>query len=149
MSQANPDLARYQFEPEAYIQDKLGWTPWRGAAGEGGEVAIPGQADILDAYALALRQMHEKSAWEQGEILPGDLQYWQPGQAIQNYIRVEAGHTVGKTKLSSGLVNHFFDCFTPSIGYTFAPTWRQSTTCSGKKSRPIGAAGTCRAASST
>lgn len=29
------------------------------------------------------------------------------------------------TKLSSGLVNHFLDCFVPSIIYTFAPTWDQ------------------------
>lgn len=38
---------------------------------------------------------------------------------------MEAGHTVGKTKLSSGLVNHFFDAFVPSIIYTFAPSWEQ------------------------
>ena len=44
---------------------------------------------------------------------------------IQNRIRVEAGHTVGKTMLASGLVNHFFDCFRPSIIYTFAPSWKQ------------------------
>ena len=44
---------------------------------------------------------------------------------IQNWIRVEAGHTVGKTKLSSGLVNHFFDCFSPAIVYSFAPSKRQ------------------------
>lgn len=43
---------------------------------------------------------------------------------IKNEIRVEAGHTVGKTKLASGIVNHFFDCF-PSIIYTFAPTFPQ------------------------
>lgn len=44
---------------------------------------------------------------------------------IQNVIRVEAGHTVGKTKLTSGIVNHFFDCFTPCVGYCFAPSFEQ------------------------
>ena len=113
-------LRRYRYDPERYIQEQLGWTPWRGDVH-----GIPGQADIIDAYTLALRQMHERDAWEQGELLPSELRYWQPGEVIQNYIRVEAGHTVGKTKLSSGLVNHFFDCFTPSIIYAFAPGERQ------------------------
>ena len=27
--------------------------------------------------------------------------------------------------VGSGMVNHFFDCFIPSIIYTFAPSWRQ------------------------
>ena len=117
--QADAALAAYQFRASDYIPEKLGWTPWSGTD------EMPGQAEIIAAYTLALRQMHEKAAWEQGETLAVDLQFWQPGQVIQNYIRVEAGHTVGKTKLSSGLVNHFFDCFTPSIIYTFAPSWRQ------------------------
>ena len=74
---------------------------------------------------MALRQLHEKSDWEQGLLAEDELRFWKPGQVIQNYIRVEAGHTVGKTKLSSGLVNHFLDCFVPSIIYTFAPSWKQ------------------------
>lgn len=69
--------------------------------------------------------MHERDAYEAGAIGADDLRFWTPGMVIQNRIRIEAGHTVGKTKLSSGLVNHFFDCFTPSIIYTFAPTWPQ------------------------
>lgn len=80
---------------------------------------------MLEAYALALRQLHEKDAFEKGEIALADLQCWQPGQVIKNRIRVPAGHTVGKTKLSSGIVNHFFDCFPPAIIYTFAPSWAQ------------------------
>lgn len=69
--------------------------------------------------------MHERDAFESGDIAEDDLVYWTPGQIIKNRLRIEAGHTVGKTKLSSGLVNHFFDCFPPSIIYTFAPTWKQ------------------------
>jgi hypothetical protein len=92
----------YQYAPAAYIKDKLGWEPW---AGEGD---APGQIEVLDAYAAALRQQHE-----------------QPDTPAQNRIRIEAGHTVGKTKLASGIVNHFFDNFAPSIIYTFAPTWEQ------------------------
>lgn len=108
--------AQYQFEPERYIREKLGWEPWRGTA------EMPGQADVLDAYTLALRQQHERLAYEHGEIAEADLVWWRPGQTIQNRIRVEAGHTVGKTTLGAGIVSHFFDCFLPGVGYCFAPS---------------------------
>lgn len=107
-------FAPYRFAPERYIREQLGWTPWCGTP------EAPGQADILEAYALALRQQHERQAFERD----GDetqLTCWQPGQVIKNTIRVEAGHTVGKTTLSAGIVSHFFDCFAPSITYCFAP----------------------------
>lgn len=112
-------FAPYRFDPERYIVEKLGWEPWRGT------VAEPGQGEVLDAYALALKQLHERDEWEQGVRSEDELTCWWPGQVIQNQIRVEAGHTVGKTKLSSGIVNHFFDCFAPSIIYSFAPTRKQ------------------------
>lgn len=95
-------FARYRFDPLGYIQDKLGWEPWAGDA------AHPGQVEVLAAYAAALRAQIEPD-----------------GTFVQNTIRVEAGHTVGKTRLASGMVNHFFDCFSPSIIYTFAPTYEQ------------------------
>lgn len=110
----------YRFHPVAYIRDKLGWEPWSGT-----EADQPGQVEVLDAYTLALRQLHERAAFEAGELRREQLQYWTPGDVIKNIIRIEAGHTVGKTKLASGLVNHFFDCFLPSIIYTFAPSWLQ------------------------
>jgi hypothetical protein len=109
----------HRFDPEGYIRDILGWSPWRGTADR------PGQADVLDAYALALRQQHERRAYEHGHIAEDDLVWWKPGQVIQNRIRVEAGHTVGKTTLAAGLISHFFDCFLPSIGYCFAPGYDQ------------------------
>lgn len=116
----NQNLAEvYAFDPSGYIVDKLGWTPWSGTEEK------PGQQQILDAYVLALRQQIERREFEAGRLTEEQLVYWKPGQVIKNRIRVEAGHTVGKTKLSSGIVNHFFDCFTPSIIYTFAPTWTQ------------------------
>lgn len=106
---------RYRFDPAGYMEDKLGWTPWSGSPDQ------PGQAEVIHAYQLALEQQHERLAYERGEIAEDELQTWTPGQVIRNRIRVEAGHTVGKTKLASGIVNHFFDCF-PCIGYAFAPT---------------------------
>lgn len=96
------DFTRYQFAPADYIRDKLGWSPWAGDADH------PGQVEVLDAYAAALRAQIET-----------------PGAPVKSRIRVEAGHTVGKTMLASGMVNHFFDCFTPSIVYTYAPSYEQ------------------------
>lgn len=110
---------KYRFDTSSYITNTLGWTPWSGSE------ATPGQLEVIQAYELALHQQIERNAWEQGTIATPDLQYWKVGQTIQNELRIEAGHTVGKTKLSSGLVNHFFDCFAPAIIYTFAPSWVQ------------------------
>jgi hypothetical protein len=110
-SQNEPDP--YQFDPAGYIIKRLGWTPWAK------------QREIIDAYNLALRQQHERDAFEKGEIALDGLKYWQPGQVIRNWISVDAGHNVGKTKLAAGLVSHFFDNFKPSIGYCFAPSEEQ------------------------
>lgn len=95
-------FATYQLAPLRYIREKLGWEPWAG------DTAHPGQVEVLEAYADALRAQMER-----------------PGAICKNILRVEAGHTVGKTRLASGMVNHFFDCFAPSIVYTFAPTHEQ------------------------
>jgi hypothetical protein len=133
-----PQTSRFNathYEPATYIKNHLGWEPWSG------DEDHPGQQQVIDAYVLALRQQHERKAYEAGFLSeedapycpwlkPGpitvdDLQYWKPGQVIKNRIRVEAGHTVGKTKLTSGLVNHFFDHFTPCVGYCFAPSGEQ------------------------
>jgi hypothetical protein len=108
-------FAHYQFEPLAYIREKLRWQPWQG------DSAQPGQVEIVDAYALAIKQQHERRAYEAGERSAEELETWQPGQIIKNIIRVEAGHTVGKTTLAAGIVSHFFDCFAPSVTYCFAP----------------------------
>lgn len=113
------DSDRYRFNPSAYISEKLNWQAWSGSD------TIPGQQQILDAYTLALRQLHERDGYEKGELTEAELEYWQPGQVIQNVIRVESGHTTGKTKILSGIVNHFFDSFAPVVGYCFAPSWEQ------------------------
>lgn len=96
------DLSAYRYEPERYIRERLGWTPWRGTP------EAPGQADVLDAYVEALRTQAER-----------------PGAPVRNWIRIEAGHTVGKTTLLAGVVSHFFDCWGPSITYCFAPGYEQ------------------------
>lgn len=93
----NP-FAEYRFEPIRYITDKLGWHPW---AGDGDH---PGQMEVLQAYELALRQLHERFDYEQGTLTADQLQYWQPGQVIRNRIRVEAGHTVGKCSIITDMI---------------------------------------------
>lgn len=109
-------FAEYQFDPQRYIIEKLGWHPW---AGDGEH---PGQVEVLDAYRLALLQLHERYDYEQGNKSLDQLEYWKPGQVIKNRIRIEAGHAVGKTKIAAGVFSHFFDCFPPAIVYSFAPT---------------------------
>lgn len=112
-------FAQYRFDPIRYIIDKLGWHPWAGDADH------PGQVEVLQAYELALRQLHERYDYEQGTLTADQLQYWTPGQVIKNRIRIDSGHTTGKTKCASGILSHFFDTCTPSIIYSFAPTTEQ------------------------
>jgi len=108
-----------RFDPIEYVRKRFGWEPWRGTPD------LPGQAEVFDAYALALRQQMERKSFEAGEVKKEDLNYWRPGETIKNRIRIESGHTIGKTKAAAGIVSHFFDHFTPSITYTFAPSWEQ------------------------
>lgn len=112
-------FASYRFRPADYIAEKLGWTPWNGTDEE------PGQMQVLEAYALALQQQWERREYELGNIARDELIRWHPGVLIRNWIRVESGHNLGKTKLSSGITNHFFDCFDPCAIYTMAPGWNQ------------------------
>ncbi len=110
---------QYRFKPLRYITDKLGWHPWAGDADH------PGQVEVVQAYELALRQLHERYDYEQGTCTADQLQYWTPGQVIKNRIRVEAGHTIGKSKCASGIFSHFFDTCPPAIIYSFAPSYEQ------------------------
>lgn len=110
----------YRFDAAGYIRDKLGWEPWDGPSDE-----LAGQGQVIEAYNLALRQQFERMRYQLGEATAEECHDWQPGQVIQNWIRIEAGHTVGKTKLAAGLVNHFYDSFKPCVGYTFAPSKAQ------------------------
>jgi len=112
-------FGQYRFDPLRYIIEKLGWHPWAG------DIANPGQVEVVQAYELALRQLHERYDYEQGTLTAEQLRYWQPGQTIQNRIRIEAGHTIGKTKLASGIFSHFFDTCAPAIIYSFAPSAEQ------------------------
>lgn len=119
MSQDENPFAQYRFDPIRYIIEKLGWYPWAGDADH------PGQVEVLQAYELALRQLHERYDYEQGNLTTDQLQYWTPSQVIKNRIRVEAGHTIGKTMAASGIFSHFFDTCAPAIIYSFAPSYEQ------------------------
>lgn len=103
---ADPTLARYAhsiegaayaLRPFDYIRERLGWQPWAK------------QQEVLDVYTESLRAQLERT----------------DGPPVPNIIRVEAGHTVGKTTLAAGIVSHFFDSFRPSVIYCFAPTYEQ------------------------
>lgn len=106
----------YRYDPVAYIDTFLKWTAWIGMDAE-----HPGQAEILRACALVMKQQHEKDLWEKGKLKESDLTCWKPGQKIKNWIRVESGNGIGKTKSASGILNWFLDCFVPSAIFTYAP----------------------------
>lgn len=111
---------QYRYQVMRYVEERLGWTPWRGD-GEN----QPGQAEVLDAYELSLRQQHERKAYNTGDVTEADLRFWTPGSQIKTWFSVDAGHNVGKTKLGSAFVNHFLDTCTPSIINTYAPSKEQ------------------------
>lgn len=112
------DFTATRFDPATYIKTRLGYDLWSSEYGTS-------QADIVAHYALVLKQLHERRDYEQGRKQADECMYWQPGQTIQNWISVDAGHNVGKTHSGAAMVSHFFDSFTPSIIYCFAPTYEQ------------------------
>lgn len=109
----------YRFKPVEYIRRWLRWEPW------GGTPEHPGQVEIYEYYALVLKQLQERRDYGLGKITEGQLTVYKPGMVIKNWIRVEAATGVGKTRLSSGFANHYFDCFAPSIIYVLAPSFDQ------------------------
>lgn len=110
------DMTPFIEDPIGYCKEVHKIDLWRGENG------ADGQAEIAEHYAKVIRQQHERQHYEKtGHYNP---EIWTPGDTIKTWIRVEAGHTVGKTLLAAMLVNHFFDCYT-SVTYTFAPTHDQ------------------------
>lgn len=109
-------FAPFRYKPAAYIEKFLRWKPWAGMDDE-----HPGQVEILKACAHVMLQQEEKDKYEKGELSVEELTAWKPGQVIRNWIRVESGNGIGKTKSASGILNWFLDCFTPSAIFTFAP----------------------------
>ena len=103
----------------------MGWSPW-----SSGDPDEPGQVEILQAYAHSVRAQVEKSAYDNAELARSRLVAYDPdafalGDPIPYIIRIPKGFNTGGTKVASGIVSHFHDCFTPVSGYTFAPTYDQ------------------------
>lgn len=111
----------YKYRPVEYISTFLKWIAWTSTDDEN-----PGQTDILEACARVMLQQEEKDLFEKGELREDELTVWSPVKGhpdniIKNWIRVESGNGIGKTKSSSGILNWFLDCFCPSAIFTFAP----------------------------
>lgn len=113
-------LSDYAFRAFDYIRDKLNWVPWGS-----GDSTRPGQKEILDAYTHSIKTQIEKREYDLGRLAKSQLTAYTPGELIQYLIRIPKGYNTGGTKIAAGIVNHFFDCFAPVTGYTFAPTWDQ------------------------
>ncbi len=112
-------FADLRFEPEKYLETFLGWKPWAGL-----DDRHPGQLEILNACVLVVRQQLEKLDYDKGLIEEKDLVFWHPGEIIKNWIRVESGNGIGKTKILSGAVQWFLDCF-ESVVQTYHTTATQ------------------------
>lgn len=110
--------AQYRLDPLGFIQGVLNWDPWFGPGGD-----QVGQGEVVEAYRQVLVAYDEKARHEAGD--PAPFTVFVPGEPIKFILHLETGHTVGKTRLASGLFLHFFYCFVPSILYTFAPTQPQ------------------------
>lgn len=90
----------------------------------------------LESHTRALRDRPARPRWQHKDAVPGTR--WEKVIAVRQIgieptvaIEVPGYETYlttfweHNTKIASGLVNHFFDCFVPSIIYTFAPSWEQ------------------------
>lgn len=80
----------YRFRPHEYIRDVLGYKLWRGTTEH------PGQAEIVDAYELALRQQYERLLVERGELTVEQCSAYVPGTVIKNHLHLSGGHGFGK-----------------------------------------------------
>ena len=125
----NQEFKKYRFRPWDYVEEYFGWTPW-----EGNGLEEPGQKEIMEAYVEVIRLQIQRRELEAklkqhfdkyGVADPELAKELHNLPAPKRWLRIEAGHTIGKTKLAAGLVSHFFDCFNPSIVYAFAPTYDQ------------------------
>lgn len=90
----------YQTDPIGYVEKYLGFSPWAGRNGN------PGQRELYEDIATSVKEQLED-------------------KPTIKVFRVEAGHGLGKTWGCAGLVNWFFDCFTPSVIITTAPSKEQ------------------------
>ncbi len=108
----------YRFDPIGYIKHVHGGTVWAGL-----DEQHPGQREILEYYGTCLQQQWERQQYNADPSFP--LTVYEPGMQIQNWIRVESGAGLGKTKAAAWITEHFFDCFNPSVTYAYAPTYDQ------------------------
>lgn len=90
-------FTKYQTDPLGYMREQLGMEPWPGCNGK------PGQLELVEDIAESVRAQLA-------------------GEPHIKVFHVEAGHGVGKTYVAAGLVNWFFDSFSPSVTITTAPS---------------------------
>lgn len=122
-------MEKYSLDPDGYFKKYFGWEVWSGI-----DERRPGQKQIFEAIVLVVRQQLEKRDFENGKVSESDLVHWKPGQVIKNWIRVESGNGIGKTKSLAGGVNWAVDCFR-SIVYTFHTSAKQDALTTWKEIR--------------
>jgi hypothetical protein len=77
-----------------------------------------------------LKRLYRRNPVAYAEQVLG-VSWWSKQQEIaealvkHKRVLVKASHSIGKTHLAGGLVNWFFDCFSPGIALTTAPTKAQ------------------------
>lgn len=84
---------KYQFDANAYVQDVLKLTAWSSGSHKWDEV---GQYEVLDYYSKTLKLIQQKADIEES-LARGDSLYTDKDiPLIKNWIRIEAGHSIGK-----------------------------------------------------
>lgn len=91
--------SRYRTDPIGYMREIMEIEPWSSSRG--------GQLELLHDI---------------GESVENQLR---GVKSVPKTFRIAAGQGCGKTYISAGLVNWFFDCFVPGVTITTAPTFEQ------------------------
>ena len=97
--------------------------------------SAPGNVPPSDPFLLALKREKLRRLYrldpEYYALTVLGVKWWEKqievAQALLDHKRVfvKASHSVGKSFLAGGLVNWFFDCFSPGICLTTAPNSQQ------------------------
>lgn len=114
--QKNRILEPFKFDPVGYARQILGVNPWSSPI-EGKY----GQKEILDEIGRMVRIKYEEQAYLTHGIEPT---IWDKKEPVQTHVRIESGHSTGKTYVSAMAALWALNCH-GALGSVYAPTASQ------------------------